>query len=60
MNQVTIDGVQYELNTLSENAKQQLINLQVTDAEIARLQTQLQIVSTARMAYAAVLRAALS
>ena len=59
MNQITIDGVQYDLDSLNDMAKQQLINLQVTDGEIARLQTQLAIVNTARTAYATALKAAL-
>ena len=59
MNQVTIDGIQYDLDTLTDVAKQQLINLQVTDGEIARLQTQLVIAQTARAAYAQALKAEL-
>ena len=59
MNQITIDGVQYDLDTLNEIAKQQLVNLQVTDGEIARLQTQLAIAQTARAAYAQALKAEL-
>lgn len=59
MNQVTIDGTQYDLDSLSDVAKQQLINLQVTDGEIARLQTQLSIANTARAAYASALKAVL-
>ena len=56
MNQISIDGIQYDLDTLSDVAKQQLINLQVTDGEIARLQTQLSIANTARATYANVLK----
>ena len=59
MNQITIDGVQYDLDTLNEIAKQQLVNLRVTDQEIARLQTQLAIAQTARAAYAQALAAEL-
>lgn len=59
MNPITIDGVQYDLDTLNEIAKQQLVNLQVTDGEIARLQTQLGIANTARATYANALKAAL-
>lgn len=60
MNQITIDGVPYDLDTLNDTVKQQLINLQVTDGEIARLQTQLSIASTARVTYANALKAALA
>lgn len=55
MTPISIDGVQYDLDTLSEVVRQQLINLQVTDGEIARLQTQLAIAQTARAAYASAL-----
>ena len=56
---ITIDGVEYALNDLSNDAKNQLMNLRVTDQEIARLQTQLAIAQTARTAYAHALSAAL-
>ena len=59
MPQIAIDSVNYELDDLSENAKQQLANVQITDAEIARLQTQLAIANTARLAYASALKAEL-
>ena len=60
MNQVTIDGIQYDLDTLTDVAKQQLINLQVTDGEIARLQTQLVIAQTARAVTCPGVRSAIS
>lgn len=49
---VTIDGTTYNLSALSDEAKSQVANLRVTDAELQRLQTQLAIVQTARNAYA--------
>lgn len=49
---VTIDGTEYNLADLSENARSQVVNLRVTDQEIARLQQQLAICQTARKAYA--------
>jgi len=49
---VTIDGTEYNVADLSENAKQQVANLQVTDAEIEKLKQQLAIYQTARTAYA--------
>ncbi|CCE22662.1 MULTISPECIES: DUF6447 family protein [Methylotuvimicrobium] len=52
---VTINGIEYDLNDLSENAKNQINNLRVTDAEIQRLNTLLGIAQTARAAYARVL-----
>ena len=49
---ITIDGNNYALDDLSAHAQAQIINLRVTDQEIARLQTQLAIAQTARAAYA--------
>ena len=49
---ITIDNQEYPLDSLSEAAKQQLMNLRVVDQEIARLQTQLAIAQTARAVYA--------
>lgn len=52
---VTIDGTEYNVADLSENARNQVVNLRVTDAEIAKLNQQLAIFQTARTAYARVL-----
>ena len=49
---ITIDNQEYPLDSLSDVAKQQLMNLRVVDQEIARLQTQLAIAQTARAVYA--------
>lgn len=57
---ITIDGKEYSLNKLSDEAKNQLISLQATDGEIARLQTQLAIAQTARNTYARALAEVLS
>jgi len=56
---ITIDGKAYALDDLSANARSQIVNLRVTDQEIARLQTQLAIAQTARAAYAQALAAEL-
>jgi len=53
---VTIDGTEYALDSLSENARNQIANLRVTDQEIARLQQQIGIAQTARLAYADALK----
>ncbi|MDR5900461.1 DUF6447 family protein [Halomonas vilamensis] len=49
---ITIDGTEYNVNDLSENAQNQVLNLRVTDAEIEKLNQQLAIYQTARTAYA--------
>lgn len=56
---ITIDGKQFALDDLSAAARSQIVNLRVTDQEIARLQTQLAIAQTARAAYAQALSAEL-
>ena len=56
---VTIDGIDYTMEQLSEEARNQVNNLRVTDMEIARIKQQLAIVQTARGAYAAALKTAL-
>lgn len=57
---ITIDGMEYILDDLSANARAQIVNLRITDQEIARLQTQLAIAQTARAAYARALVAEIS
>lgn len=49
---ITIDGVEYHMNDLSDTCKQQLGSLRATDVEIARLEAQLAMFKTARIAYA--------
>ena len=49
---LTIDGTEYNLAELSENARSQVINLRVTDQEIEKLKRRLAIFQTARTAYA--------
>ena len=53
---ITIDNQPYDLDSLSAEAKAELQMLQVTEQEIARLNLQLAIAQTARMAYANVLK----
>jgi hypothetical protein len=53
---VTINGKVYALDSLSENARAQVVNLRVTDAEIERLKAQLAIFQTARVTYARALQ----
>jgi transcription elongation GreA/GreB family factor len=53
---VTIDGVNYALNELSDAAKTQLANVQATDRHIQELEAELAIAQTARAAYADTLK----
>jgi len=59
VNMIKIDGREFDLNSLSETAKQNLQMLQLTEQEIQRLQLQLAIAQTARNSYANALKTAL-
>ncbi|NEX60899.1 DUF6447 family protein [Noviherbaspirillum galbum] len=52
MAMITINDKEYDLDSLSDGAKQQINMLQITEQEIQRLNAQLAIVQTARIAYA--------
>ena len=59
MPSIKIDNKDYDTDTLSTEAKQQLQMLSITESEIKRLQAQLAIAQTARISYANALKAAL-
>jgi hypothetical protein len=52
MPNVTIDGKEYDLESLSEEAKNQLTSIQFVDRKIAELQAELAVCQTARNTYA--------
>ncbi|WP_343731928.1 hypothetical protein [Duganella sp.] len=52
---ITINGTAYASENLSAAAKEQALNVQVVDAELARLQQRIAIAQTARNAYSAAL-----
>lgn len=56
---ITIDGVEYDLDSLSENARAQVVNLRATDQELARAQALVAMLQTAHTTYAKVLKAEL-
>jgi len=56
MTKITIDGKEYNVNTLSDEAKAQLGSLQYADSELARLQAQIAAMQTARLAYGRALK----
>ena len=59
MTTITIDNQAYQLETLSEEVKAQLVSLQFCDAELLRLQAQAAVLQTARVAYGNALKATL-
>ena len=56
---IKIDNIDYDTDTLSNDAKAQLASIQFCDQELARLQAQAAAYQTARQAYAKALQAAL-
>ena len=59
MTNITIDNIDYDLDTLSDEAKAQLTSLQFVDAELQRLNAKVAVYQTARTAYSKALSEAL-
>jgi len=59
MTTITIDNVEYELESLSEEAKAQFTSLQFVDQKLAQLNAEAAAYQTARIGYANALNAAL-
>ncbi|MDB3861680.1 DUF6447 family protein [Paracoccaceae bacterium] len=57
---IAIDGVEYDLDNLSDNSKAQIASIQFVDAQIQNLNNELAIADTARMAYTNALQAELA
>lgn len=53
---VNVDGTEYLLDDLSENAKVQVNNIQFVDAQLQHLQSELAVSDTARIGYANALK----
>ena len=54
---ISIDGVDYDLSDLSDNAKAQLVNIQFVDAQIQQLNNEWAVADTARIGYTNALKA---
>ncbi len=52
MPKMTIDGQEYDTEELSDQAKAQLVSIQLVDGKIADLNNELAIMQTARNTYA--------
>ena len=59
MPKITVDGIEYNSEDLSDNGKAQLASLQFLEVQLNKLQSEIAIYQTARQAYAAALRAEL-
>ena len=53
---ITIDDKEYEVDSLSDESKAQLVSLRYVDSELARLQAQAAALQTARIAYGRALK----
>jgi len=56
---IKIDDIDYDLDSLPQDAKAQLASIQFVEQELARLQAQAAALQTARNAYLQALKAAL-
>ena len=59
MASITVDGKEYDMDQLNDNAKMQLANLQFVQAEIKRLEANLAVFKTAASTYSSALKNAL-
>ena len=53
---VNVDGVEYNLDDLSENARAQVMNLRFVSERLQQLNNELAVADTARMGYSAALK----
>ena len=56
MPNITVDGKEYDLDDLNENAKMQLANLQFVQGEIKKLEANLAVYRTAASTYSTALK----
>ena len=56
---IQIDGKEYDLEALPQEARVQIVNIQYVDQKIADLQSQLAVMNAAKQFYLAQLKAAL-
>ncbi len=53
---IVVDGTEYEMSSLSDEAKAQITNLRVVENEIMQLKAKLAIAGTAKNAYQVALK----
>jgi hypothetical protein len=59
MPKITVDGIEYNTEDLTDNGKAQLASLQFLEVQMAKLNNEIAVYQTARNAYLAALKAAL-
>lgn len=57
---IKIDGTEYSLSSLSDEAKIQITNIRFVENEIMQLKARLAIANTAKLAYQVALRSAIT
>lgn len=59
MPKITVDGVEYNTEDLTENGKAQLASLQFLEVQMNKIKSEISVYQTARMAYVAAFKAEL-
>lgn len=59
MPKITIDGLDYNTEDLSDNGKAQLASLQFLEAQMNKIRAEIAVYKTARLSYAKALKEAL-
>jgi hypothetical protein len=59
MPKITVDGIDYNTEDLSDNGKAQLASLQFLEVQMNKLQNEIAVFQTAKAAYIAALKAEL-
>lgn len=60
MPKITVDGVEYNTEDLTDNGKAQLASLQFLEAQMKKIKAEIAVYQTARSAYISALKAELS
>ena len=59
MPRITVDGIEYNTEDLSDNGKAQLASLQFLEVQMSKLQNEIAVFQTAKNAYISALKAEL-
>lgn len=59
MPKITVDGIEYNTEDLTENGKAQLASLQFLEVQMGKIKSEIAVYQTARNSYAAALKAEL-
>ena len=59
MPKITVDGMEYNTEDLSDNAKAQVASLQFLEAQMAKIKSEIAVYETAKSAYIQALKAEL-